>query len=438
MKLKNYKNLVPVVLIFFMFLASYKLVSTAREKEKEYFGYLEAAREKAEQGILVDSLENYKQAIAMHPVLELYVETGEMIETLGTYKQRITWGERVINDYPDEAQGYAYLIRTYLEKEKYASCFEINATVVKKGIISQEIQEMMEQILYEYELDFNMYGNIGAWGDYYCAVFDNENGCWGYVNTYGSLVVPFQYSKAGVFADNLVSVVDAEGSLYFINADNEKKLAVYDEEDMEVVGIINEDRYPVKIGNEYYYCNADGELVLGPYAKASSYNFGKAAVLLEEGWTFIDTEGNILTENTYLNVMLDKKCIAFRNGRAFVETDQGILMIDENFLPVGEEVYDAAVPFYDTSYAAVEKDGKWGFIDNMGNISVSFDYDEADSFSNGLAAVRDEEKWGYINQKGEMAIAPCFEGAAPFTADGTAFVKIGDYFKLLKLIQYNW
>lgn len=438
MKFKNYRNLVPVVLILFMALASYKLVSDAQEKEKEYFGYLEAAREKAEQGILVDSLENYKQAIAMHSALELYVETGEMIETLGNYKQRIKWGERMIDDYPNEAQGYEYLIRTYMEQEKYTFCFEINDTVVKKGILSKEIQDMISQIEYEYELDYHIYEDIGAWGDEYCAVFDAESDCWGYIDTGGNLVIPFLYLKAGVFADEIVGVVDEEGSLYFINAKNEKKLAVKETEKMEIVGILNENRYPVKIENEYYYCNAEGETVLGPYANASSYNFGKAAVLLEEGWTFIDTEGNILTENTYLNVILDKKCIAFRNGRAFVETTQGIQMIDENFEPVGEEVYEAAVPFYGTSYVAVEMDGKWGFIDNMGNICIPFVYDEADSFSNGLAAVRDEEKWGYINLEGETAITPCFEGAAPFTTDGTAFVKIGDDYKLLKLIRYNW
>lgn len=438
MKIKNYGNLVPVVLIFLMFLASYQLVSNAQEKEKEYFGYLEAAREKAAQGILVDSLENYKQAIAMAPSLELYVETGEMIENLGTYRQRVKWGEQMRDRYPNEAPGYAYLIRNYLEQEKYGYCFEVNEAVVKRGIISQEIQEMMKPIAYEYELDFNTYGDIGAWGDQYCAVYHAEKDCWGYVNTLGTLWIGFEYLNAGVFADNLAGVEDEKGNLYFINSENEKKLPAYDEKNLELVGILNENRYPVKIEDEYYYCNEDGELVLGPYEMASSFNYGKAAVCLEGGWSIIDTEGNLLTEDTYLNVMLDKKCIAFRNGRAFVETEQGIRMLDENFLPVGEEIYESAVPFYDTSYAAVEKDGKWGFIDNMGIVVIPFEYDEADSFSHGLAAVRDEEKWGYINLEGETAIAPSFEGAAPFTAEGTAFVKIGDYYKLLKLIQYNW
>lgn len=436
MTIKNYKNLVPIVLIFLMVLASYKLIANAQSKEKEYLSYLEIAREKEKEGILTDSLDNYEKAITMRPSLELSVQTGEMIEKLGNFKQRIKWGEQIVKDYPDDYQGYEYLITAYLEQKKYADCFEVYDTACKKEVLSEKIQEMIRQIEYEYEFEYYVYDEIGVFAGGYCPV--RKDGFWGYVNEKGILKMKCKYLEAGAFAGGLAYVKNKDGEFYFINTDSEKKLAVDNTLNAEVTGILNEGRYPVKIENEYFYCDEEGKLVLGPYAKVSSFNFGKAAVLLENGWTFIDTAGNILTENTYLNVLLDGKGIAFRNGRAFVETEEGVRMIDENFLPVGEEIYEAAVPFYESTYAAVAKGGKWGFIDNMGNVCIPYAYDEADSFSNGYAAIRDEEKWGYVNADGQIAIEPVFEGAAPFTAKGCAFVKRGEQWATLKLIKDNW
>lgn len=49
-------------------------------------------------------------------------------------------------------------------------------------------------------------------------------------------------------------------------------------------------------------------------------------------------------------------------------------------------MYDCAYTFKD-GYARVEKDGKYGFIDENGNISIDIKYDYANDFSNGRAKV---------------------------------------------------
>lgn len=436
MKVKNYGKLVPVCLIFFMLLATYKMISDAKQKEQEYNGYLETAREMTGQGIMVDALQNYEKAIHMYPSLALYKETGAMIEELGSYKQRISWGQQMVADYPDAGEGYEYLIDVYLEQEKYASCFEIYDIAQKKEALTEKMQELMAQIEYEYEFDYYTYEDIGVFAGGLCAVC--RDGKWGYVGEKATLKIGCKYREAGVFAGGLAYVRDMGDELYFINTNDEKKLPVDNTLQPQMEGILNEGLYPVRLGEEYFYCNESGEMVLGPFIQAASFNLGKAAVLTEEGWTFIDTAGNVLTPNTYMNVMLDKKRIAFRNGRAFVETEEGIFMIDENFLPVGEAVYEAAVPFYETTYAAVKKDGRWGFVDSMGNMVIPCSYEAADSFANGYAAVCEEERWGYINSDGEIAIEPAFAAAAPFTARGCAFVKRGEEWVALRLIKNNW
>ena len=48
----------------------------------------------------------------------------------------------------------------------------------------------------------------------------------------------------------------------------------------------------------------------------------------------------------------------------------------------------------------VDKDGKWGFIDETGQIVIEPVYEGVAPFSEGLAAVRLDGKFGYINKAG--------------------------------------
>jgi len=50
--------------------------------------------------------------------------------------------------------------------------------------------------------------------------------------------------------------------------------------------------------------------------------------------------------------------------------------------------------------------------------------DDIDHFSDGLAAVEVDGKWGYINTSGEVVIEPQFSSAQPFV-NGTAIVENG-------------
>lgn len=64
---------------------------------------------------------------------------------------------------------------------------------------------------------------------------------------------------------------------------------------------------------------------------------------------------------------------------------------------VGEETFDNAKAFTRDGYAAVEKNGKWGFVDAEGNLVIDCQYDDALSFTSGYAAVKQGDVWGYID-----------------------------------------
>jgi hypothetical protein len=73
----------------------------------------------------------------------------------------------------------------------------------------------------------------------------------------------------------------------------------------------------------------------------------------------------------------------------------------------------------------IDRQFKWGFIDETGRIAVPPQYSGAGNFSEGMARVQIGEafdgKWGYINASGEMVIEPQFYHAEDFK-NGRAIV----------------
>ena len=98
-------------------------------------------------------------------------------------------------------------------------------------------------------------------------------------------------------------------------------------------------------------------------------------------------------------------------------------------------VYEDAQPFGDEGFAAVKKNGYWGFIDNMGIEAIPFVFDDALSFGQHLAAVKHGDLWGYISIYGHMAIEPAFLSAKSFS-DGSAPVLTQRGWQFITLIEF--
>jgi hypothetical protein len=72
----------------------------------------------------------------------------------------------------------------------------------------------------------------------------------------------------------------------------------------------------------------------------------------------------------------------------------------------------------------VEKDKKWGYIDQTGRLIIPFKFDGADDFSEGLAAVEIKEKTGYIDKTGKFVIQPQFHRVGDFSEGLAAVVPV--------------
>jgi len=91
--------------------------------------------------------------------------------------------------------------------------------------------------------------------------------------------------------------------------------------------------------------------------------------------------------------------------------------------------FDYARNFSD-GLAAVKIGDKEGFINEKGNIMFYCDVDNVNDFKEGMALIREETGDGYLNTKGEKVIKPVYNSAEDFS-DGLALViaenQNGDY-----------
>lgn len=72
---------------------------------------------------------------------------------------------------------------------------------------------------------------------------------------------------------------------------------------------------------------------------------------------------------------------------------------------------------YSEGLAGFKIDGKWGFMNDQGNVVIAPQFSEVRPFSQGLAAVKLVTRWGYINHNGEYIINPRNQNALPFRED---------------------
>jgi hypothetical protein len=71
---------------------------------------------------------------------------------------------------------------------------------------------------------------------------------------------------------------------------------------------------------------------------------------------------------------------------------------------------------------AIRKNGKYGFIDNLGRLRIANRYEGVKQFSEGLAPAMIRGHWGFINHDDQIAIQPVYDEVSGFQ-NGFALVK---------------
>ena len=427
--------LVPIGLVTILLLSYYMLYAERTAVEKEYRAYIEAARSYVEQGIIVDAIKNYRDALDVSDTLELNLEVGEVLVNAKEMGAAINWGEDVIDKYPNEPGAYAFLLSVYKSNTDYEDFFELYEIVTKKELVNEEIKTIVDDIRYAYYLDDD-FEDVGTFSYGYCPAM--RNGKWGMVSETGSRAFGYDFAYVGEFMSDIVPVQSLEGEYFFVDAEGNKKIVLQDMgKVVEVTPMLN-DIFAIYDGLKWTYYTSNKEKLSEGYDSVSVPGNMVAAVEDNGKYYLIDTENNRINDKDFQNVMKDDRGIVYRNEVLFAMTDNYYYMINKEGEPITETKYINAKVFNDTTYAAVETGKGWVFIDNQGNeVFENKVFQDAHSFLNGFAAVKMNGKWGFIDQNGEIAIDCIFDEVKDFTTKGTVFVKQYDTWEFLKLYSYG-
>lgn len=430
------KKIFPIALTVLMVLACYMLISGRLDSKAEYEAYLEQARDLASQGIVARSAEAYDNALLVKDSFEVSLEKAEMYYSNDYKSAAISSGEDLISQYPKTKEAYEFLLKIYFEQGEYEEFFETVERVNKRKLQSEEIDKMYSEIQYVYDLGYSDYANVyNCSGNYWVAC--DEDGLYGYLDSYGRSAIGFKYVQAKSFVLSTAAVQEPDGSWYYIDTNGEKTNVPTIKSAIQDIGVLD-NMVAIATNNKYGYYSSSFEHIFGSYDFAGTFNGGVAAVKDGNNWALINEKGEKVSTNPMIDIVLDDKDVAFRNDRAFVSMDGKYYMIDSLCNKIGDKTFDSAQVFLSADPAAVKIGNKWGFVNTTGEIVVEPQYDDAHSFVNGLAAVCKDGKWGFIDITNKVCINFKFEDVRNFNENGVTFIKDNGEWQSLSLLSKNY
>lgn len=435
--MKNYRFLVPVVLGILLALSWYKLISKSSGVETEYNKYVETARGYAENGITKYAMENYAEALKIKSTPEIYNEIVEYFNKQNDASNALKWSRLFFEEYPQDARAYTCLLTSYVDGQDYQSCYDIIEVADKRGVSSDYIEKVKDEIKFKYTMDFFTYDEVGVFGNNFCAV-KTSDGYWGYVNRFGEVRIKMKFKEAGTFtSSSLAPVIDKKNELYFIDKSGEKVLAP-SAKYVSFGPMVDNMTFGLREDGKYDYVNNKFEVIVENCDDVTTFNYGYAAIKQGDTWSIINLAGEVVSPEKYADVVYDEKRIMYRNERLFVKKTNGkYVMLDKEFNQVGKQEFDDAKVFAASEPTCVKVGDKWRYINKDGEFISDKEYENARPYSNGLAAVCFNELWGFMDQGESVVIEPQYRDAKDFNEKGSCFVMVGKKWQMLKIYRLN-
>ena len=385
---------------------------------------------------------------------EIYVRAIPLLEEAAGYEDTYTMeAEEVLKgcylqmiDQSGYEQKYTDLLDKQMAREDAApACFEEAAryylsrsdlqealAVLRDGVAktgSEELEALYEQERYQYQMEDNLFQDVTA--IYNGAVQVKKDGRWGLANAAGEIVIPCEYDWISTYSngeaiakrDAVISGIDSSANRVALLHGDASTFSNFAE---NCLGLKTKDGWLL----------ANGEFHTGStyFEELGMFSDGGAPAKMDGKWGILDVSGgDWLIAPEYDDIIRDELGRSYRNGTVFVRSGaQVFLLVDGE--QVGE-AYEDARPFAD-GWAAVKKNGTWGFIDREGVVQIEYQFEDARSFGQHLAAVKVDGKWGYVSLKGEMAIEPSYLDAKSFSA-GSAPVRTEAGWRFITLLEYE-
>ena len=281
-----------------------------------------------------------------------------------------------------------------------------------------------EILNYEYEdIQYNVLGNIFV---------TKRNGKYGAVNQEGTTILYSEYDNVytgGLYINaikdkdififdldgnkietNEVSKIKTENANYYITIDKNNKYKVVDSKDNIIID--KDYTYIEYLPGDYFIVERDSK-------NGIIDSNGKSVIELKYDSISRINETDILQMETEQNITLynlDMKEIVSMDNAIIkeVKDEKSYILIysdtDFKYLDKEGNILTSQAIFENNTLFAKNINGKWGFVDKYGNLKIQNDYELVTDFNKyGFAGIKKDGKWGSINQNGEIIQEPTYD-----------------------------
>lgn len=256
------------------------------------------------------------------------------------------------------------------------------------------------------------------------AIVMKKNDKLGLLKNTGELLLPFEYDE-----------IDYRGMFYRIPEHILKRQLIITPGDQK----LNTALIPVKKNKKWGLVDINFKIVVPClYRAILEDSVNKLELKKEKGHDLLIMEETGPRIEYLSTEKLDfySKVGKFKEGFAKVEKDGKYGVIDEEYNEVISCVFEEISPFLD-DIAIVRKNGKYGCVDNEGHEIVSCIYDNSIEFNRGVAIVERDGLMGVINKRGEVTVPIMYPILSDLSMIGPTLLLAAKNDKSLGVIDKN-
>lgn len=428
------KYLFLAIMIGLIGISWYQTVNVASNTIMTYKNEIKKAKQYDEKGFYVEAIECYEKAYEKNKK-DISIRKNIALDYLAledyeSFEEEAIFANKLLNG---DEQLYEALGEFYLEQNEIISAVD----TLKEGMESypknQKMKELFDSVKGEFEVVKGAFENVTDFRNGLSKV--EKDGMQGIMTSSGGELV-----QLGNYYE-IYDFINDEDSIY-VSANRDDIPQLFDKNGYlrlspdtkyEYLGVESCGKILVKKSGKWGYLDSDFKENNIEYEQATKFLNNRAAVKKNGKWAIINEQLKPLTEFEYEDVLIDDSNTCSMVNRIWVKKDGMYILLDEKCKKVADG-FENAKPFVrENGLAAICQKGKWGLIDNNGEIQLKCEYDELNSSNGTFAAFRKGQKWGFITTDGEVYIEPQFYDAKTFNAAGYVWVKDEENWSIIRL-----
>jgi len=430
----NRFKIMMIILVCVVLLAvSWLVAITAKSDVDKQADFVSQAEELIRDGVIIRAYPLLEEAILYDTDDSLRIENMlkkiylELIEQTGFRRKYVELLEKQMSREDAHSDVFMEAAEYHLSIRRHADAFEVLRDGIEKTG-SKQLIDLYEQERYVYRINRTNYDLVMTGYNSYFQI--QTDGLWGLARSDGSVIIPCQFDKISTFSMGM-AVAKNGNEIFAVDRNGNRILKLH--ANATDFGSFSDNRVTLSMDGAWHRATSEFEFGAATFEEIGMHNGGNAAAKQNGKWGVVNLSSEWIVPAEYDEIIMDELGRSYSQSAVFVKNGNNVtLLVDGE--QVGD-VYEDARPFGDEYYAAVKKNGLWGFIDTTGNVVINYQYEDALSFGQHLAAVKVGEFWVYINVRGKVVIEDEFLEAKSFSG-GSAPVLTDGGWRILSLVEF--